>query len=322
MKPIEQVYLKAKRLRIPVAIHFDLTYRCHQRCLHCYLPETWRRGEGPVQELGTNEVIGILEQLAAAGTFFLTFSGGEILLRDDLFTILEHARRLNFSTSLMSSGTLGLDEAKVGRLKDLGIGEMLFSLYSAEAAVHDRVTGNPGSFARLCGTVEACRSRGIYVVFNCLAMGLNYKEFMALKEFGDRYESNVRLDDHLAPRWDRRPHHPDLPLTDEAREELDQVRRNVEPRRAEPLTVPQDFEDEDESCSAAFCMAYISPQGEVWPCLEIPWTCGNLTREKFLDIWNDSAELNRVRQVVISEYSGEELVCHYLRRTGAIPKTS
>ena len=265
-----------------------------------------------MRELATAEVNGILEQLAAAGTFFLTFSGGEVFLRDDLFAILEDARRLNFATSLMCTGTLGLDEARIDRLKDLGVGQLLFSLYSAEAAVHDRITGIPGSFARLCRTIQSCRSRGISVVFNCSAMGLNYQDITALKKFADSYEINVRLDDSLSPRWDGNPHHPDLALSDEARKELQQTLKTLKTPAAEPMTVPEDFAD--TGCYAGFCMAYISPRGEVWPCLEIPRPCGDLTRERFLDIWKNSAELNRVRHLAREEYRGEELFCDFLRR--------
>lgn len=96
MALIDQIYQKAQSKKIPLAIQFDLTYRCHQSCLHCYLPETWRRGEGPGPELSTLQVQAILTQLAAAGTLFLSFSGGEIFLRPDLWTILEEARNLNF----------------------------------------------------------------------------------------------------------------------------------------------------------------------------------------------------------------------------------
>ena len=63
-------------------MQFDLTYRCNERCIHCYLDHD---DHG---ELTTAEVKDILDQLAAAGTLFLIFSGGELLLRKDLFELL------------------------------------------------------------------------------------------------------------------------------------------------------------------------------------------------------------------------------------------
>ncbi|MBM4284566.1 MAG: radical SAM protein [Deltaproteobacteria bacterium] len=108
MAVLDHVYQKAREHLIPLSVHFDLTYRCHQRCIHCYIPEAWRRGEGPGPELTTHQIKNILDQLADAGTFFLTFSGGEIFLREDFFEILCYARDLNFSISLMTSGTCGI----------------------------------------------------------------------------------------------------------------------------------------------------------------------------------------------------------------------
>jgi len=63
------------RTHQPLSVHFDLTYRCNERCVHCYLDHD-NHGE-----LTTAECIAVMEDLARAGTLFLTFSGGEIFLR-------------------------------------------------------------------------------------------------------------------------------------------------------------------------------------------------------------------------------------------------
>ena len=108
---LEQVKRRACKQRIPLTVHFDLTYRCHQRCLPCYLPES---------ELHTPQVRSILDQQAAAGAFFLAFSGGEIFRRSNLLSILEYARGVNFSLSLMSSGTCALTEVRPDLAKSPG----------------------------------------------------------------------------------------------------------------------------------------------------------------------------------------------------------
>ncbi len=83
-----EIGMKALELGVPLSAHLDLTWRCNERCIHCYLDHN---DHG---ELTTAEVKDILEQLAAAGTFFLILSGGEPLLRKDFFEIVEYARRL------------------------------------------------------------------------------------------------------------------------------------------------------------------------------------------------------------------------------------
>ena len=82
---IQEMSDKAQRLGIPLGVQFDLTYRCNERCVHCYLDHDDR------DEMTTAEIKDLLEQMAEAGVFFLTFSGGEIMMRRDFFAIVEHA---------------------------------------------------------------------------------------------------------------------------------------------------------------------------------------------------------------------------------------
>src|SRR2546423_14621390 len=85
---MDRLIARTVRKRLPLSVHFDLTYRCNERCVHCYLDH---EDHG---ELSTAECIDALEQLAKAGTLFLTFSGGEIFLRRDLEELLATARRV------------------------------------------------------------------------------------------------------------------------------------------------------------------------------------------------------------------------------------
>ena len=74
---------QATQKQIPLVVHFDLTYRCPLRCIHCYLTGGKKR-----LECSLDEVKNILDQLADAGSLYLTLSGGEIFLRDDLAEIV------------------------------------------------------------------------------------------------------------------------------------------------------------------------------------------------------------------------------------------
>src|SRR6266498_1668478 len=91
---MQEMGARAQRLGIPLGAQLDLTYRCNERCVHCYLDHD---DHG---EMSFAEIKDLLDQLAAAGVFFLTISGGEIFLRPDLFDILEHARGLMFSVKI------------------------------------------------------------------------------------------------------------------------------------------------------------------------------------------------------------------------------
>ncbi|MGA9471004.1 MAG: radical SAM protein, partial [Terriglobales bacterium] len=130
MSLMAEVGQKAFNLGVPLAIHLDITYRCNERCVHCYLDHD---DHG---ELTTAEIKGVLDQLAEAGVFFLTLSGGEVFMRRDFFEILEHARRLLFNVKIKTNAVMiGEDEA--ARLRDLNVDTIQISLYSHRAAVHD-----------------------------------------------------------------------------------------------------------------------------------------------------------------------------------------
>ena len=97
---IQEMSDKAQRLGIPLAVQLDLTYRCNERCVHCYLDHDDRG------EMNTAEIKELLEQMAEAGVFFLTLSGGEIMMRRDFFEIVEHARRLSFCVKLKTNAVM------------------------------------------------------------------------------------------------------------------------------------------------------------------------------------------------------------------------
>ena len=100
MSLMAQLNEKALRDGVPLSVHLDITYRCNERCQHCYLEHHGR------DELSTAEIRKLLEQLADAGVFFLTISGGEPLVRSDCFEIITYARSLGFNVKLKTNALL------------------------------------------------------------------------------------------------------------------------------------------------------------------------------------------------------------------------
>src|SRR5437660_10933153 len=101
---MQEMTATALRLGVPISVQLDVTYRCNERCVHCYLDHD---DHG---EMTLAEIKDLLDQLAGAGVFFLTISGGEIFLRPDLFDILEHARALMFSVKIKTNAILIREE--------------------------------------------------------------------------------------------------------------------------------------------------------------------------------------------------------------------
>src|SRR2546421_10376586 len=100
MSLLNEMSQKAFDMGVPISVHMDVTYRCNERCVHCYLDH---EDHG---EMTTAEIKDLLEQSASAGAFILSLSGGEILLRKDFFEILEYARGLTFCVKLKTNAIL------------------------------------------------------------------------------------------------------------------------------------------------------------------------------------------------------------------------
>src|SRR6266480_4527555 len=147
---------RAFALGVPLAVHLDLTYRCNERCVHCYLDH---HDHG---EMTLAEIKDLLTQMADAGVFFLTISGGEIFLRRDLFDILEHARRLMFSVKIKTNAIL-IKESQARRLGELDIEGVQISIYSHRPEVHDAITLVPGSLERSLNGARLLRAEGVKV---------------------------------------------------------------------------------------------------------------------------------------------------------------
>ena len=131
--------LKALELGIPISVQLDLTYRCNERCVHCYLDHD---DHG---EMNTAEIKHLLDEMAEAGVLFLTLSGGEIFLRKDFFEILEYARALTFAVRLKTNAIL-VREREAERLRELGVENIQISIYSHRPEVHDAITIGAGIF--------------------------------------------------------------------------------------------------------------------------------------------------------------------------------
>src|SRR5579863_8158987 len=195
MSLLAELNQKALVLGIPLSVHLDVTYRCNERCVHCYLDHD---DHG---EMTTAEIKDILNQLSDAGVFFLTLSGGEVLMRRDFFEIVEHARRLLLNVKMKSNGVM-IREPQARRIRELGVEQVQISLYSHRPEIHDAITKLPGSFKRTVDAIRFLKSQGLKVVIANVLMASNLFDntgVMALaKELGVPYT----LDPTITPKMD------------------------------------------------------------------------------------------------------------------------
>ena len=294
--------------RQPLSVHFDLTYRCNERCVHCYLDHD---DHG---ELTTGECLAVIEELARAGTLFLTFSGGEIFLRPDLYEILAEARRLHFDVSLKTNALLVTKE-RAGRLREFGVRRVQISVYSDIPEIHDAITKVPGSLERTLAAIPFLLEQGLQVKLACPLMRENllaYRGVMALAEkIGVPYVLDLTItpmmDGNEGPLAHRVPVSSLLPVMQDPMLHACRPQPSAEAARAMKeypaaigSAVSSGMESaayEDLPCSAGHNSCYISPYGDVYPCVQLPQAAGNLRRERFSDIWYHAPQLEKLRGI-------------------------
>ena len=292
MSLLSEMGQKAFDLGVPISVHIDLTYRCNERCVHCYLDHD---DHG---EMTTDEIKGILDQLAEAGVFFLIFSGGEVFLRRDFFEILEYARRLLFNVKIKTNAVM-IREVEARRMRALGVDTVQVSIYSHRAEVHDAITKLPGSFERSISAIRLLKRQGLKVTIANVLMTWNLGDHVEIRNLADELGATYTLDPTITPMMDGDTSVLELRIPGE---ELKEVFRTSElvPNMEEFCAPPKPVSDSDlegYSCSAAHSFCYISPYADVFPCVQFPLPSGNLRRQKFIDIWNGSPQLNEVRSV-------------------------
>jgi radical SAM protein with 4Fe4S-binding SPASM domain len=141
----------------PVVV-WNTTRRCNLHCIHCYSDSQDRHYPG---ELTTEEGFGLIDDAAAFGCPTIIFSGGEPLLRPDIFELAGHARRRGLRCVLSTNGTLISGEV-ARRIRESGFAYVGISLDGIGAA-HDRVRGHSGAFDETLAGIRRCRDAGVKV---------------------------------------------------------------------------------------------------------------------------------------------------------------
>ena len=294
---VEEMAAKALKLGIPLSVQLDLTYRCNERCVHCYLDH---HNHG---EMTTAEITDLLDQMADAGVFYLTISGGEILMRRDFFEILEYARMRAFCIKLKTNGIL-IREKEADRIKAVGVESVQISIYSHVPEVHDAITKLPGSLAQSIEAIRRLRAHGLHVIMANVLMVQNAHDYVGVRALAAELGAQFILDPTITPMMDGDRSILSLNVDEDA---LREVFRNetLVGGNIEEFCAPPQGPDENTldmlPCSAGHTACYVSPYGDVYPCVQFPLASGNVRSMRFVDIWRDSTQLNEVRSITLRD---------------------
>jgi len=296
MSLLEEMNEKATARGVPLSAHMDITWRCNERCVHCYLDHD---GKG---EMTTDEIKDVICQLADVGTFFLSISGGEPLLRLDCFEILEFARAKRFNVKLKTNAFM-IRAKEAARLRKLGIEQVQISVYSHRPEVHDAITKLPGSLRRTSEAIRHLRANNIKVSVTNVLMKYNSRDAMGVKRLADEWGVNFVVDPTITPMINGDRSIMNLGITTDELEEIMHTEEFVGSvgEFCAPISTVDDNVLDGYSCSAGHTLAYISPFGDVFPCVQFPMTCGNVRTQKFSDIWYDSPQFAELRSIHVRD---------------------
>ena len=337
-------YLAFSKMPRPV-VFWNLTERCNLSCTHCYSRSGPDRVTG--DELTTAEALAFIDDLAAMGVPLILFSGGEPLLRHDIWELAEHAAAKGIKIALSTNGTL-ITPSVAEKIKKSGIEYAGISLDGATAATHDRFRQSPGAFDRSVAALANCRNAGVRCGVRVTLTKENFGELEALIDLSVSLGASRFCLYWLVPSGRGSDSYSRIQLGPreviEALNLLYRKAQEIDPGTMEFLTVdsPQDCihllqsMERDGSpdladardllkslkggCSAGDRVANVDPLGNVYPCQfarSPEFLIGNVRNKPFSSLWADSAHpvLARFRQKPV-HIGGKCGKCGYFKLCG------
>lgn len=301
-------------LPAPRLVFWESTAGCNLACRHCRRLEVSKALSK--RDLPTEHVKRFLiDALAACGRSVLVCSGGEPLMRPDLFELAAHATSQGLPIALATNGTL-IDEPTADRIVLAGFERVAVSLDGAEASTHDAFRQEKGAFDGAILGLQRVRGRGLSTQVNTTVTQHNLRQLEAIYE---------RVIDVGAEAWHVFMFVPvgcglEIPqdqqlaaeqyeavlqwLSQRAIERRIFVRATCAPQYfrilAQHHTLQQvqggaKFSTLTKGCLAGTGICFISHTGEVFPCGYLPVSSGNITATPFAEIWSRSPVFEALR---------------------------
>jgi len=281
------IALKAEQRRVPLNVHFEITYRCNQQCIHCYcVVPHGQEEEARKRELTYGEITQVLDDLAEMGALYLTLSGGEVLVRRDFFDIAAHAKDRGFVLRIFTNG-MGLTEEQVRRIAVLEPMTVELSIFSADPAIHDSITRVSGAFDRVIRNVHRLKAHGLRVYLKTVVMKRNFAGLLNLRQLGKNLDVFTHtFSCEVSPGINGDPHRPSQYQLNE--EELSAYlaspawKKELQPIPHEP---PEGVARQTQTCGPAINGCCIDPYGNVFPCIAFRTPLGNIRELRFKKLW-------------------------------------
>jgi heme b synthase len=310
---------------LPRLIFWETTAGCNLRCIHCRRMDV--ADELMPEDLTTAESKQLIDQIVAFCNPILILSGGEPLIRPDIFEIAEYAVAEGLRVALATNGTL-IDGPMAQRIVDAGIRRVAVSLDGATAETHDAFRALPGSFAQAIEGIRHLRARGMSVQINTTVARHNVDELpqildLALSLGADAFHIfllvpvgcglEIADEQMISPRryeevlnwlYDKEqegrlelkatcaPHYFRI-VRQRTTAEARQAPASQERQRA--AAASSDLHAMTKGCLAGTGVCFVSHKGEVFPCGYLPLWAGSVRDQPLERIWRDAPIFKMLR---------------------------
>ncbi len=272
MKSIsEELFWFTYKNRVPLYSIIELTYRCNLNCIHCYIPKEYRRKK----EISTEEFKKVILDIAELGGLYLIFSGGEPFLRKDIFELISFSKKLNFVVVVFSNGSL-ITKNVAKKLNDSGVDKVEVSIYGQEF-VHDKFV-KKRVFKKVEKALALLKEYKINFALKTVLTNYNYNEYEKIVDLAKKFDVVLKNDLFLSAKINGKKDN--LKLLLENSKILRFLRENKYYVKGTTTVNIKSL-----TCSAGFNVVSVSPEGNVYPCVEFPYLLGNIKEKSFKDIW-------------------------------------
>jgi len=313
---------------VPRLIAWELTGACNLECVHCRASAT--KAPTP-DELSTDEAKRFIDDIAGFAKPIIILSGGEPLMRDDVYEIAQYGADKGLRMVLATNGTLVTHEV-AKRLKDAGVKRVSISIDGASAKTHDEFRGMPGAFDGALKGMKALKEAGLSPQVNTTITKRNLDELpkildLALELGADALHifmlvptgrGEVLAGEEVSPEeyegvlnW----------LYDAQKKVKIQLKATCAPHYfrimyqrakqegARVESMKEGFSAMTKGCLAGTGFCFISRTGEVYPCGYLPALAGDIRKQSFWEIWRNSRVFNELRDS--SRLKGKCGICEF-----------